>query len=372
MAEADGRLGEARAYYDRLNTQFPHFFYGVLARKQLRDRVAGAKADDDAVMWLTDVDWPVHRDLSATAPNAATERRIERARLLMEAGLPDTAEAELRYGAKMENEQPQLLAMELAQSAESSYRALRVMKSFSGDYLSLPLDKAPAKFWQMLFPLPYKDDLFVNARERGLDPYDVAALIRQESEFNPAARSRANAYGLMQLRPATGRMLGREQGMKAVSNSLLLNPGVSIKLGTEYLRQQLVNWDGDFFRTLAAYNAGPGRVHQWLQWRSDYREPAEFVESIPFTETREYIQAVLRNADIYRELYSGKNALTPESPAKTPPPVKLATLVKTAKPAASPAPKKAVASSKAAPKKAAPKKAVAADSSTTRKTREPA
>jgi soluble lytic murein transglycosylase len=365
IAEADGRLSEARAYYDRLNTQFPHFFYGVLARKQIHDRVGGAKPDDDAVMWLTDVDWPTHRDLSATAPNAATGRRIERARLLMDAGLPDTAEAELRYGAKMENEQPQLLAMELAQSAESSYRALRVMKSFSADYLSLSLDKAPAKFWQMLFPLPYKDDLFVNARERGLDPYDVAALIRQESEFNPAAKSRANAYGLMQLRPATGRMLGREQGMKAVPTSLLLNPGVSIRLGTEYLRQQMVSWDGDFFRTLAAYNAGPGRVHQWLQWRSDYREPAEFVESIPFTETREYIQAVLRNADIYRELYSGKNALTPESPAK-------ATAVKLAKPAATPAPKKVVASTKAAPKKAVPKKAVAVDSSTTRKTREPA
>lgn len=370
MAEGDGRLGEARAYYDRLNTQFPHFFYGVLARKQVRERLSGAKPDDDAVMWLGDVDWPAHRDLSATAPNAATERRIERARLLMDAGLQDLAEAELRYGAKTENEQPQLLAMELAQSADSSYRALRVMKSFSGDYLALPLDKAPAKFWQMLFPLPYKDDLFVNARERGLDPYDVAALIRQESEFNPTAKSRANAYGLMQLMPATGRMLGRQQGMKTVSTSLLLNPGVSIKLGTEYLRQQLVNWDGDFFRTLAAYNAGPGRVHQWLQWRSDYREPAEFVESIPFTETREYIQAVLRNADIYREIYSGRNALTPESSPKALPPVKT-TPVRLAKPAAAPA-KKAVASSRPVPKKAAAKKAASVDTSATAKKREPA
>ena len=64
----------------------------------------------------------------------------------------------------------------------------------------------------------------------------------------------------MQLMPATGRMLGRQQGMHAVPTSLLLNPGVSIRLGTEYLRQQLNSWDGDWFRTLAAYNAGPGRV----------------------------------------------------------------------------------------------------------------
>lgn len=368
IAESNGKFGEARAYYDRLSAQFPHYYYAVLARQRaLEPVVADVAPDENAVMWLADVDWPAHRDLSATEPNAATERRIERARLLTGAGLPDLAEAELRFGAATENEQPQLLALEVAQSAESAFRALRIMKSFSGDYLSLPLDKAPVKFWQMLFPLPYKDEVFVNARERGLDPWDVAALIRQESEFNPGAKSRANAYGLMQLRPATGRMLGKQEGMRAVPTSLLLNPGVSIKLGTEYLRQQLASWDGDLFRTLAAYNAGPGRVHQWLMW-SNFREPAEFVESIPFTETREYVQAVLRNADIYRELYGKGNVPVPQG--KTPPVVKLASVVK---PTPGPAPKKVLASSKpAAAKKTAAKKAVAADSSATQKKREPA
>ena len=222
--------------------------------------------------------------------------------------------------------------------------------------------------------------------QRGLDPWDVAALIRQESEFNASAKSPANAYGLMQLRPATGRMLSRQQGMGAVSAGLLLNPSVSIKLGTEYLRQQLASWDGDLFRTLAAYNAGPGRVRQWLMW-SNYREPAEFVESIPFTETREYIQAVLRNADIYRELYGSGNVAPLEG--KTPPPVRLASLTKPtvsarvakATPHAAPpksAPRKILVSSKrpvgakTTQEKAAAKKAVAADSSKSAKVREPA
>src|SRR5208283_5286033 len=105
------------------------------------DKVAEAEPDDDAVMWLEDVDWPGRRDLSSTEPNAATARRIERARMLMTAGLPDLAEGELRFGSKLEGEQPQLLAMELAQNADTPFRALRVMKSFSADYLSLPLDK---------------------------------------------------------------------------------------------------------------------------------------------------------------------------------------------------------------------------------------
>ncbi len=95
---------------------------------------------------------------------------------------------------------------------------------------------------------------------------------------------------------------------------MLLNPGINIRLGTQYLRVQLDNWGGNWFQTLAAYNAGPNRVREWITW-STYREPAEFVESIPFNETREYVQAVLRNADLYGEIYSGKPASTVESPS---------------------------------------------------------
>ncbi|HEY3824460.1 MAG TPA: transglycosylase SLT domain-containing protein [Bryobacteraceae bacterium] len=391
IAESNDKYGEARAYYDQLTAQFPHYYYAVLARQRMHGNVSSAAADQDVTTWLKDVDWPEHRDLSATEPNTATSKRIERARLLIGAGLQDAAESEIRFGAATDNEQPQLLALELAQSADSAYRALRVMKSFSSDYLSMPLDKAPVQFWQMLFPLPYKDEVFVNARERGLDPWNVAALIRQESEFNAGAKSRANAYGLMQLRPATGKMLGRQQGMSAVSTASLLNPNISIQLGTEYLRQQLIAWDGDLFRTLAAYNAGPGRVHQWLQW-TNYREPAEFVESVPFTETKEYIQAVVRNADIYRELYGKGNVPVFEGSGRTPP-VKLASLVRppasaphvssaaphhvsasvkasSVKAAAKPASQKVLVAARPASKKTAAKKAAVVDSST-RKKREP-
>jgi soluble lytic murein transglycosylase len=263
--------------------------------------------------WLAARDWPAHRDLSETTPNAATRQRIDRARLLLAAGLPDISEAELRFGAKVEGEQAHLLALELARTAPTPFRALRVMKSFSGDYLSLPLENAMPKFWQTLYPLPYKDDLFRSARARGLDPYYVAALIRQESEFNPGAKSAARAYGLMQLIPSTGRLMGRQQGIPSLRTSMLLNPGINIKLGTQYLRVQLDNWGGNWFQTLAAYNAGPNRVREWVTG-STYREPAEFVESIPFNETREYVQAVLRNVDLYKEIYSGKSASTVEAP----------------------------------------------------------
>lgn len=310
--EKTGKPAEARAYYDRVSAQFPHYFYGMLARERIRDgKLAATEPDASAVSWLDDVDWPEHRDFSATEPNANTRLRIDRARLLMLAGLTDAADSELRFGAKTDSEQPHLLAIELARAMPTPFHALRIMKSFIGDYLSIPFESAPMKFWQMLFPLPYRDEIQRSAATHGLDPYSVAGLIRQETEFNPDAHSPSNAYGLMQLIPATGRMVGRQEGIPVMSVRSLLNPTVNIPLGTQYLRSQLDHWGGDWAETLAAYNAGPGRVKQWLTW-ANYREPAEFVESIPFNETREYVQAVLRNADMYRTIYGEKHPAAPD------------------------------------------------------------
>jgi soluble lytic murein transglycosylase len=175
------------------------------------------------------------------------------------------------------------------------------MKSMAPDYLALPLSGAPQRFWDFLFPLPWRNELFASAQRRGVDPYLVAGLIRQESEFNPQAVSRARAYGLTQVRPATGRTVARGAGVPRYSTGVLLQPAANLNIGAAILRSMLDRHDGSLEYTLAAYNAGPTRVAEWRAWAT-YREPAEFVESIPFTETRDYVQAVLRNADVYRRL----------------------------------------------------------------------
>ncbi|SPF56787.1 hypothetical protein SBA4_930006 [Candidatus Sulfopaludibacter sp. SbA4] len=172
--------------------------------------------------------------------------------------------------------------MEIAEAADAPYRALHIMKGMAPDYLGLTLNQAPRKFWELLFPLPYRNDLVQDARERELDPYLVAGLIRQESEFNPQARSPANAYGLTQVRPVTGRQFARKAGVPRYSNGVLFQPAANLKIGTSILRSMLDHNSGRVEETLAAYNAGPNRVAEWLTWNT-YREPAEFVESIPFT-----------------------------------------------------------------------------------------
>ncbi len=347
IAESENRPAEAKAYFDVLSFRFPHYFYTTLTR--LGDPGASAKPDPATKAWLDKIYWPAHRDLTATEPNSATQRRIERTRLLVEAGQLDAAEAEARFGVRTGSEQAQLIALDLAHSAPTPFKALQLMKGLTLDYLSVPTESVSNRFWQMLFPLPWKNDIVRDASEHQLDPYHVAGLIRQESEFNPNAKSHANAYGLMQIQPATGKMLGKEHGIAITRPITLFNPAVNIELGAHYLRAQLDHWSGDWYRTLAAYNAGPSRVRDWTASAS-FREPVEFIESIPFDETREYVQAVLRNAEMYREIYDGKNLETP-APAAVVPATK-----PQAKPVASPVPVPPAAPSKKLVPPAAPSK----------------
>jgi soluble lytic murein transglycosylase len=311
-AEQESDFATARTYYERLNAYYPHYYYAGLARTKLTEpKIATAKEDTAVLSWLEQTVGVAHAaaippDIMSI-PNGATRQRIERGRLLITADMTAQAVEELEFGAKQVDEQPTLLAMELSHSMPTPYLALKEMKRFAGDYLSLPFDKASRTFWEMLFPMPYQETVTASATARDLDPYSVAGLIRQESEFNPTAKS-AVAYGLMQVIPSTGKMLGRMEGIQVSSASMLFNPDLNIRLGTQYLRSELDHWQGDWVKTLAAYNAGPTRVRQWLN-QFGYDDSSEFIENIPFNETRDYVQAVLRNGQVYRQLYGRDKAI---------------------------------------------------------------
>jgi soluble lytic murein transglycosylase len=314
--EQQSDFAAARTAYQLLARTFENYYYAMRAHERLRSPEIAAVAKDSsaksAAQWLAGLKFPAPRPVPAEGP--ATTARIERSRLLRLAGLDDLADSELRFGARTDG-QPALLAMELAGAADAPHRAMRLMKSLTPDYLNLPVEDAPRKFWELLFPLPYRADLVRTARLRELDPFLLAGLIRQESEFNPEALSPANAYGLTQVRPVTGRQFARQAGIERFSIRALYQPAVNLKIGSFILRGMLDHNSGSLERTLASYNAGPNRVAEW----HTYREPAEFVESIPFTETRDYVQAVLRNAEMYRRLYEDTaGSVAGEKPAAKP------------------------------------------------------
>jgi soluble lytic murein transglycosylase len=172
-------------------------------------------------------------------------------------------------------------------------------------------DELPPGVWQILYPLNYSDVIVARARQEGLDPALVAALIWQESAFDPTAVSTAGARGLMQILPPTGRVvsrkLGRAAGKKGSARRVpppnLNDPATALTLGTHYLRQMVDRFGGRVERALAAYNAGPTRVRSWVAARPDM-SAEEFVESIPFVETRAYVMNILEHQEQYRRLYA--------------------------------------------------------------------
>ncbi len=311
IAESASDPGSARVYYEKIAAQFPNEYYALLSRARLNDAAIGkATPSDAAAQFLATITFPQRVPAVITEANEASKARIQRARLLASAGLADLAEGELRYGAQHDG-QSQLMAVELAQLAvrqNAPDRGIRLIKHYAPGYMNLPLDDSTQKLWRLAFPLPFWKSLENYSQERGLDPFMVAGLIRQESEFNPNVISPAKAYGLTQVMPATGRELSRRLNIRPFRANMLFRPDVNLEIGTYYLKIMLDSLNGDWEQALASYNAGKSRVLNWRNW-STYREPAEFVESIPFTETRNYVQSVLRNADVYRRLYAGVDPL---------------------------------------------------------------
>jgi soluble lytic murein transglycosylase len=162
------------------------------------------------------------------------------------------------------------------------------------------LNEVPANVWKVLFPFPYEATIRREAQRNDFDPMFAAGLIRQESTFQADAVSHANAIGLMQILPKTARILAKQLKIRYTRNTLF-DPNANIELGMLYI-SNLTKTTGGPEYAAAAYNAGEDRIALWKSERV-YTEVPELVESIPFTETREYVQIVVRNADMYRAIY---------------------------------------------------------------------
>jgi soluble lytic murein transglycosylase len=175
---------------------------------------------------------------------------------------------------------------------------------------------ADARTFRLIYPLIHEDALLAEAAEQRLDRSFVAAVIRQESNFNPAATSPAGARGLAQVMPELGERLARELNYPIWDPVLLYQPDVSIQLGAFHLRELLGIYD-QRAHILAAYNAGKSRVERWSK-RIGVDDPEVFVERISFVETRDYVRIIQRNEEIYRALYGPEVVQRGEAPPQAP------------------------------------------------------
>lgn len=282
--EEAGDVERARARYREVRAREPLSYYSLRAAERLDEEF-----------------WP---SLGEGPPeDPAVRRQVEGwmrgLDLLRAAGLEREAEAEAaRLVARVADDRG-ALAYTLAEELNS--------RGFTGHGIRigrrLEAGGTNPRLLRILYPLPYRDIIVAESRERKLDPFMTAALIRQESMFKAGVSSPVGARGLMQIMPKTGVPLARAAGISGWSSELLFQPEINVHLGTMYLAEQIRNYGGSLPSVFSAYNAGPRRVERWSRF-PEYGDEELFTERIPYRETRDYVKILTRNAAIYRALYA--------------------------------------------------------------------
>lgn len=295
---------EAAAYYRAVVRGFGESRYAQSARERFSKLPVDPALVRDIELGHVGTRISLQDEIPPNPKASAAKKRAERFRRI---ALTDLEARELR--AVLERTRSVSAAAELARidvSKQNYGGAMGVIRQIFPDYYRAPLEQLPPEFWHDLFPLPYWAVIQREAQRKDVDPYLVAALIRQESAFNPEARSHADALGLMQLLPREARRYARKEKIPRWRTNKIFDPEINIRLGVAYLADAIHRYNGSLELALAAYNAGDERVETWVQEQSmagAVEDPMEFVESIPFTETREYVQILLRNLSYYKRIY---------------------------------------------------------------------
>jgi soluble lytic murein transglycosylase len=293
--DALGNREMATERYRLTVTDYQNIYYGRLALKKLKERGHGAVTPG------------VRRAIAEPPPPPPGVERIAR---LIELELYHPALAELQYVQAIHGGSAPLQAtIAFVQHKLGNLRfGINAMKRAYPQYMAAGGENLPREILEVIFPLDYWPTIQKLAREQGLDPYLVAALVAQESSFDTGIRSSANAIGLMQVLPSTGRRYASRIGIRSFSPTRLTDPEVNARIGTLYLAELVRMFDGKVHYAIASYNAGENRVKRWRAERGDL-EPEEFIDDIPYPETQNYVKRILGTAEDYRRLYG--NGQTP-------------------------------------------------------------
>jgi len=287
----------ADARYQLVATDYLNSYYGRLAVARLADR--GGRAPQRQL--VADAQAASDEDVVLPTSPPSNDAII---RALLSLDLYDQALDELRYAQKTSGDSSLIQAtFGWIYNQRGELRAgINAMKRAYPQYLAAGGEQIPATLLRVRFPVSYWSQIQKYSAERGLDPYMMAALIAQESNFIVDVRSPANAYGLMQLVPATGRQYAKALAMnRRFSLSMLTTADTNLRMGTAYFSDLVKQFGGEHF-ALATYNAGPSRVSKWISERPGV-ERAEFIDDIPFPETQDYVKKILGQAEDYRRLY---------------------------------------------------------------------
>jgi soluble lytic murein transglycosylase len=315
-SERAGKLTEAKALYEAMLARYNSNWYGYLSEQRLdtmkrNGNVPSPNFAPESMVARAVANLKTVIVAEETAGKDANER-VVKADQLSNIGIDDFALEELNRASQTAPSSPRInLALaRVYRTRGENVRAINTLRKSFPDYAQMKPEEMTREQWDVFYPLAYWDIITQEARNKRLDPHQVAGLIRQESVFDSRAASPAKAYGLMQLLIPTGAAMARKYGAdRAVTIESLFEPRLNIQLGTGYMRDQFDKF-GRIEYVAIAYNAGPGRVPQWRATLP--LEMDEFAEMIPFKETRGYVQGVVRNTLQYKRLYDDNGQFRPE------------------------------------------------------------
>lgn len=308
-SELAGKINEACAIYDATVYRYGANWYGYLALNRLTNLRGRGQCQTTPNFGAGSLVPKAAANLKVVTVAAETSgakelERAEKSEDLSIVGLFDWSIDELKEAQKTAGNSPKInlaLAKHYRLKGDQVNALLSLGKSYP-DYAQMFPEEMGQAEWDIFYPLTNWKDIKYWAAQRRLDPFQVAGFIRQETIFDPRAKSSANAYGLMQLLIPTARAVAKKYNASigTITAEALFQPAANIELGTAYIRDQYDKF-GRVEYVAVAYNAGPGRVPQWTSTLP--AEMDEFVEAIPFKETKGYVQGIIRNSAQYRRLY---------------------------------------------------------------------
>lgn len=292
--QRNGRTAQRDIAYRRLVDSYPYAYYSYRAKalagwplaapKEIENGIVFPELNDDA--WRTDGRFEVVRELQAIGEATFAAQEFKR----IVSGQPEDLALAFRLA-------------ELYASAGEYLQANAILQRRFRDVIRHGGKNVPSRFWEILYPRPFWESIQAAAKERGLSPYRITSIIRQESGFDPSVVSSAGAVGLMQIMPVEAERIANDGGLgRSVTREDLFDPALNIAVGAAEFVQKRLLMNGNDLLAIASYNAGETAVSRWTQ-RIPLEDIDFFIESIPFNETRLYVKNVTRNEYEYRRIY---------------------------------------------------------------------
>ena len=307
LAVATARSGDTAAAtrrFESLAATYPYHYYGLTARQRLAEL-----AGEEAAPTPRRIDFP---SLGVTAA-ARGRAEFKAAMALARAGLVEDAAWYLRrlLDRRRGDRGLALLAARASAAAGDHAAVARVVVNHFGGFLNRPARGMPGDFWTLVYPRPFWDTVVQSAGAHGVDPTLLVSLMRQESRFDPEARSAVGAVGLLQVMPYTAEALAVRAGVGRIltpdglDEAALTDPAVNTAIAARLNADLLELFEGVRAPVIASYNAGEERVADWWEGAQGLRQDF-FVDTIPYSETRRFVREVLANYAAYQRVY-GEN-----------------------------------------------------------------